>query len=144
MSRAARYSMAVATLAFVLFALMPAFEASSQQSKENEITVPPGAKVQIEGSTAMMSRGGLGIEGGWDCSCEQGKTGTCTMSSDKNSITCLKASGDTCTGACQMTTTTSGLTGGPAIATSPGGGGGAGVKKVPRGIIIIPGVVAPQ
>ena len=39
MSRAARYSMAVATLAFVLFALMPAFETSSQQSKENEITL---------------------------------------------------------------------------------------------------------
>ena len=61
--------------------------------------IPPEANVQIEGSAAKISGGGLGIETIWNCSCTKGE-GTCTIHKSAGAIACSKGAADTCRADC--------------------------------------------
>jgi hypothetical protein len=50
------------------------------------------------------------IKGKWNCSCSGG-SGTCTVYQKDNTVECQKTSDDTCTGSCEMSTTTTGVGG---------------------------------
>jgi hypothetical protein len=119
-----------AILAFVVIAL-PTRDAATQERKKSFIRLPSGAEVRIQGqaATAMMP---TGIAGSFDCQCKG--DGTCTVESTKGGLACYKGSKDTCNSDCELSVTTSGLTGGAApTAVSPGSGT---VKpKAPKGAI---------
>jgi hypothetical protein len=107
-----RYSWLV-FVASVFMLSISAHEASAQSApKVTSVEVPPGAKVQINGKTALIS-GGQGIGGTYTCTCGGG-SGSCTLSNTPHGITCSQFPNDTCKGACELITSTGGATGGAA------------------------------
>lgn len=74
--------------------------------------VPPETNVQIEGSTARISGGRLGIDTIWNCSCTKGE-GTCTIQHTAGAIDCSKGATDTCEADCFLSFDLGGLLGSP-------------------------------
>jgi hypothetical protein len=92
-----------------LLASLPLFGA---EIRFKTMKVPPNANVQIEGSTARISGGRLGIETTWNCSCTKGE-GTCTIQNSAGVITCSKGAADTCKADCFLSLDLGGVLGSP-------------------------------
>jgi hypothetical protein len=116
---------AIAVLAFV-FTLSIVNAVSAEGSKgAQSIKVPPGAKVQVHGNSAMISGGGggSGVTGTFECVCDKGG-GSCSIGVISTTMNCFKGTGDTCSGSCYLYSKTSGNTG-PAAAKANGNTGPA-------------------
>jgi hypothetical protein len=92
-----------------LLASLPVF---GVEIRFKTVKLPPNANVQIEGSTAKISGGQLGIETVWDCSCTKGE-GTCTVQKNAGVLACFKGAGDTCKADCFLSIGLGGLLGSP-------------------------------
>ena len=92
-----------------LLASLPLFGA---EIRFKTMRVPPNANVQIEGSTARISGGRLGIETIWNCSCTKGE-GTCSIQNSTGVLACYKGAADTCKAACFLSIDIGGLLGSP-------------------------------
>ena len=98
-----------AAIAVSLLASPPLFGA---EIRFRTMRVPQNANVQIEGSSARISGGRLGIETVWNCSCTKGG-GTCTIQNSAGVIACSKGAGDTCKADCFLSLDLGGLVGSP-------------------------------
>ena len=98
-----------AAIAVSFLASLPLFGA---EIRFRTMRVPPNANVQIEGSSARISGGRLGIETVWSCSCTKGG-GTCTIQNSAGVIACSKGAGDTCKADCFLSLDLGGLVGSP-------------------------------
>jgi hypothetical protein len=81
------------------------------------VRVKPGFQwVKQPNGTVTVARiggggGGPGISGSWSCDCTGANaTGTCSSTTSQGSLSCYKSSKDTCTGTCELTVTTRGVT----------------------------------
>jgi len=100
----ARVLMTATLVLTLLFSFAP-LEGFADQS----IKLSPNAKVEIHGTSAIINNGGggAGEMGTWECNC-RGK-GQCKLTRDPNSIMC-SSNGGSCTGACQLSTSTGSVT----------------------------------
>jgi len=77
------------------------------------VKIEPGDQVVIDGNRALIRKPGnlgtTGIGGKWDCTCSRG-SGTCTIVQIPGQLSCHKGERDTCQGACDLVTTTTGST----------------------------------
>ena len=78
------------------------------------VRVKPGYQwVKQPNGTVTVARmgggGGPGVGGTWSCDCSGG-TGTCTSVVTNGSLSCYHGSTATCTGKCELTVSTTGLT----------------------------------
>jgi hypothetical protein len=96
--RQAATKTAIAIITQVLLASLPA---SGFELKFNTMTLPPNADVQVEGSTARIGGGRLGIETIWNCSCDKGE-GSCSLQNSKGILACYTGPGDTCKSDCYL------------------------------------------
>jgi hypothetical protein len=94
--RQAATKTAIAIITLVL--LVPA---SGFELKFKTMTLPPNADVQVEGSTARIGGGRLGIETIWTCSCNKGE-GSCSLQNSKGILACYKGPGNTCKSDCYL------------------------------------------
>ena len=85
-----------AAIAVSFLASLPLFGA---EIRFRTMRVPPNANVQIEGSSARISGGRLGIETVWSCSCTKVE-GLAPFRTARESIACSKGAGDTCKADC--------------------------------------------
>jgi hypothetical protein len=122
---------AASLLCLGLFALAM----TSAQAAKHSYTIPPGAKITVHGSTAEMR--GNGVSGTFKCSCN--KAGSCTVQTVGKVILCNNTGTATCTGECQLSVSTTSLSGGAAMAPPDDGGktsgGGGGGSKGPAGAL---------
>ena len=100
---------ALLALIFALSFFLLSLEAFADQT----IKLAPGANVEIQGNSAIINNGGgggAGEVGTWDCNCVgNGAKGSCTLTKTGSGIMCMKNGGATCTGSCNLTTTTGGF-----------------------------------
>ena len=120
--------------ALALVSVLTAHKADADQT----IKLPPGAKVEIHGSSAMIRNGGggNGIAGTFDCKCTGEGGGQCMITSSSSGLICSNGppGAKECKGACILITSTTGVMGvGPAAAKGPSSGspasGGAATAK---------------
>lgn len=78
---------------------------SAKPKRTTSIQIPAGSTVQKMNNGRFTIRNGLGIGGTYSCSCSD--KGSCSTVQTEGVLECGK-SGDSCTGTCQMSTTTSG------------------------------------
>ena len=99
-------------------------EASAEDAKgAQSIALPPGAKADIHGNSAMISGGGgggNGVSGTYDCTCSGGK-GTCLISTSGGLLTCSNGppGAKSCTATCQLIVSTPGVMGEQPAAKAP-------------------------
>ena len=79
----------------------------------HSIKVPPSASVQMQKNGQFSIKGGsLGLSGTFSCNCLNGG-GTCELSTvpagGGTTLLCHKGTTGTCTGSCDMLTTTTGI-----------------------------------
>ena len=112
---------ALLALIFALSFFLLSLEAFADQT----IKLAPGANVEIQGNSAIINNGGgggAGEVGTWDCNCVgSGAKGSCTLTKTGNGIMCMKSGAATCTGSCNLTTTTGGISPGIAAPKSKSG-----------------------
>jgi|SRR5690348_5884462 hypothetical protein len=95
--------------ALALLASSP-IEAFDLKLKFKSMKLPPNTSIRMEGSTAIISGGG--IETTWNCVCDKGE-GTCSIASGEGSIACAKGPADTCKSDCYLTMGQVGITTAP-------------------------------
>jgi hypothetical protein len=98
----------VAIAAAGIAALLAGSELSAKPKGFAHLKLPGGTSVQ-QLSIGRFHVNGAGIDGTYTCRCEGGAnaTGTCSTTQSGGVLTCGK-SGDSCTGTCAMSSTTSG------------------------------------
>src|SRR3954469_2354298 len=88
-------------IAIIVLLSLASLPTSAFELKFKTMTLPPNADVQVEGSTARIGGGQLGIETIWNCSCNNGD-GSCSLQHRKGTLACYKAPGDTCKSDCYL------------------------------------------
>lgn len=78
---------------------------SAEPKKVTKMPVPAGSTVQMRGKTRFTVGGALGVGGTYSCRCSA--NGSCSVVQTEGVLQCGK-SGDSCTGSCDMSTTTGG------------------------------------
>ena len=69
-------------IAIIIFFPLASLAAPAFELKFKTMTLPPNADVQIDGSTARVGGGRLGIETVWNCSCNK-NNGSCSLEQSK-------------------------------------------------------------
>jgi hypothetical protein len=114
--------------AFGFFLILPiATGAFAEDAKGQSMKLPPGAKAEIHGTTAIIHNGGggNGIAGTFDCKCTGEGGGQCMITSSSSGLICSNGppGAKECKGACILITSTTGVMGvGPAAAKGPSSG----------------------
>lgn len=112
-------------LVAAILALMFLFSSGSLEVfAEQSVKVPPNAKVEIRGTSAIISGGGgggAGETGTFECNC--GGTGSCKLTRGSNAVICTNNSPATCNGSCTLSTSTTGLRPGTAAAKAKSSSG---------------------
>jgi len=72
-------------IAIIIFFPLASLAAPAFELKFKTMTLPPNADVQIDGSTARVGGGRLGIETVWNCSCNKNK-GSCSLEQSKGTL----------------------------------------------------------
>lgn len=80
----------------------------------NKVRLKSGFKfVKNPKGTVTVARmaGGHGVAGEWICACKgnKGESGTCSVIIGSDTLSCLKGTGDTCTGTCGLTVIIKGI-----------------------------------
>jgi len=78
---------------------------SAKPKQTTAVQIPAGSTVQKRNDGRFTIRNGLGISGTYSCQCSD--KGSCSTVQTEGVLQCGKA-GDSCTGTCNMTTTTGG------------------------------------
>lgn len=78
---------------------------SAKPKHTTAVQIPAGSTVQKMSNGRLNIRNGANIGGTYSCSCSA--SGSCSTVQTEGTLECGK-SGDSCTGACEMTTTTGG------------------------------------
>jgi hypothetical protein len=81
--------------------------ASNQVFADQTIKLSPGAKVEIQGNTAIINNGGgNGIAGTYNCFCSAGGAGECQMVQYSGAVICQASASGGCTKSCVLSTST--------------------------------------
>jgi len=79
---------------------------AAEPKQTTSVRIPSGGTVQRMNDGRLAIRNGLNISGTYSCRCS-GDKGSCSTVQSEGLLTCGK-DGDSCSGTCQMKTTTSG------------------------------------
>ena len=83
-------------------------DAASSNLRVSTYALPAGSTATISTNGGFSVRNRLGIVVRSECSCDDGKGGSCSVSISGSSLNCYKKASDTCKSSCSLTTTTSG------------------------------------
>jgi hypothetical protein len=96
----------------------------------NTLTIPQGANVQVQGTTARVTGGGgagPGVSGTWACTCGFFGQRGCIVSTGVGNLTCLPGGDKPCQTQCVFTST-QGRAGAAGAGTRPSAPAGVGTR----------------